>query len=77
MGKSTVIIISHRTSTLMAADKIIVLDRGRVREEGTHEELIAKGGLYKRINDIQMANIDVDDDEEEKENEMKKKEAVI
>ena len=56
MGEATVIIISHRTTTLMSADNILVLDKGRIRESGTHEELIAKGGIYKRIYDIQSAN---------------------
>lgn len=42
----TVIMIAHRLSTVTGADKIIVLDSGKVAEEGTHEELIEKGGLY-------------------------------
>ena len=50
---STVIIISHRITTLMAADNIIVLDKGRLAEEGTHEELLTKDGIYKKIYDIQ------------------------
>lgn len=53
LGKSTVILISHRITTLMHAEKIVVLDKGRISEEGTHEELISKGGLYKQIYDIQ------------------------
>lgn len=53
LGGSTVILISHRITTLMQAEKIIVLDKGKVAEEGTHEELISKGGLYKQIYDIQ------------------------
>jgi ATP-binding cassette subfamily B protein len=52
---ATVIIISHRISTLMAADKIIVLDGGSVAESGTHGELVAKNGLYRRVYDIQTA----------------------
>jgi len=48
-GKASVILISHRITTLSAADKIIVLDRGRIVEEGTHEELRSAGGIYQKI----------------------------
>lgn len=50
---ATVILIAHRITTVMRADKIIVLDKGRVAEEGTHDELIAQGGLYAQIYAIQ------------------------
>lgn len=49
----TKIIIAHRISAVRKADKIIVLDKGRIAEEGTHEELLAKGGLYKETYDSQ------------------------
>lgn len=49
MRGRTVIMIAHRLSTVVNADKIIVLDRGSVAEEGTHDELIEKGGLYARM----------------------------
>ena len=52
-GKASVILISHRITTLSAADKIIVLDRGRIAEEGTHEELTQKGGIYQKIYEAQ------------------------
>ena len=45
----TVIMIAHRLSTVVNADKIIVLDAGHVAEEGTHGELAAAGGLYARM----------------------------
>lgn len=54
-GNKTVIIISHRISTICDADKILVLDHGKVTEMGTHAELIRQEGLYKRIYDIQNA----------------------
>ena len=49
----TKIIIAHRISAVRKADKIIVLDKGRLVEEGNHEELMAKGGLYKETFDSQ------------------------
>lgn len=52
-GKSTVILISHRITTLSAADKIIVLDGGRIAEEGTHEQLKSAGGIYQKIYETQ------------------------
>ena len=56
-GSSTVILIAHRITTLMNADRIIVLDQGRIREQGTHEELLAYGGLYRKIYDLQTAGL--------------------
>lgn len=49
----TVIIISHRIATVKDADIIIVLEKGKITEQGTHRELIQRDGLYKRIYDIQ------------------------
>jgi ATP-binding cassette subfamily B protein len=51
---ATVLLISHRITTLMQADQIIVLDRGRIAEKGTHEELLEKHGIYRKIYDLQM-----------------------
>ncbi len=52
-GKASVILISHRITTLSAADKIIVLDHGRIVEEGTHEALKISGGIYQKIYETQ------------------------
>ena len=58
-GKASVILISHRITTLSAADKIIVLDRGRIVEEGTHEELKQGGGIYQKIYETQSGSKEV------------------
>jgi len=58
-GKASVILISHRITTLSAADKIIVLDRGRIVEEGTHEQLKAGGGIYQKIYETQSGSREV------------------
>ena len=58
MGNATVILISHRITTLMQADKILVLNDGELSEIGTHQELISRPGIYKDIYDIQMAAAD-------------------
>ena len=59
LGGTTVFLISHRTSTLMNSDLILVLDRGRIAEMGRHDELMAiDGGIYRRIYDIQTSSPD-------------------
>ncbi len=58
LAESTVILVSHRVTTLMQADRILVLDGGRVAALGTHAELIAQSGLYREIYDIQMRSDD-------------------
>lgn len=52
----TSVIIAHRLSTIKNADKIIVIDQGRIVEEGTHTELIDKGGLYAKLVALQQVN---------------------
>ncbi len=50
----TAVIIAHRLSTVIDADRIVVLSKGKILEEGTHETLLRKNGLYKRLYDIQF-----------------------
>ena len=58
LGGSTVILISHRITTLMQADHILVLGQGRAADLGTHGELISRPGLYRDIYEIQMSSDD-------------------
>ena len=57
-GDSTLILISHRITTLMGADQIMVLNHGKIEELGTHEELIEREGIYRKIYEIQMSHDD-------------------
>jgi subfamily B ATP-binding cassette protein MsbA len=55
MRDKTSIVIAHRLSTVRRADKIVVMERGKIVETGTHQELLAKGGKYKRLYELQFA----------------------
>ena len=54
MAGKTSIVIAHRLATVRRADVIFVIDQGRVVEQGTHEELLANGGLYSRLYELQF-----------------------
>ena len=53
MEGRTTIVVAHRLSTIQHADKIMVMHKGRLREQGTHQELLQQGGIYKKLYDLQ------------------------
>jgi subfamily B ATP-binding cassette protein MsbA len=56
MKNRTTLVIAHRLSTIMHADRIVVMDQGRVVQIGNHQELLAQGGLYRNLYDMQFEN---------------------
>ena len=56
MQNRTTIMVAHRLSTIQHADKIMVMHKGRIRETGTHQELLARNGIYKKLYELQLAS---------------------
>lgn len=64
----TSIVIAHRLSTIQHADKILVLDKGELKESGTHDELVAKGGFYSKLHEMQFNTSSIGNNISEEEN---------
>ena len=56
MRGRTTIMVAHRLSTIQHADTIIVMHHGRIRESGTHQELLGQDGIYKKLYELQLAD---------------------
>ena len=56
MAERTTLVIAHRLATVLSCDRILVMDQGRIVEEGRHETLAAAGGLYARLAKLQFQN---------------------
>ena len=57
MAERTTLVIAHRLATVLSCDRILVMDAGRIVEEGTHAQLAAAGGLYARLAKLQFQNV--------------------
>ena len=58
MRNRTTLVIAHRLATVLKADRILVLENGRVVEEGTHQSLVAAGGLYAKLARLQFHDLE-------------------
>lgn len=62
MQNKTSIVIAHRLSTIRKADKIVVMEKGKITQTGTHDELLASGGTYKMLYELQFADMETPDE---------------
>jgi ATP-binding cassette subfamily B protein len=61
MAGRTTLVIAHRLATVLKADRIVVMDQGRIVDIGRHEDLVARGGLYARLAAMQFETQDLTD----------------
>ena len=57
MQERTTLVIAHRLATVLKCNRILVMDHGRIVEEGTHDSLVAQGGLYARLARLQFQGV--------------------
>ncbi len=58
MKTRTTLVVAHRLATVLSADRIVVIDKGRIVEDGTHDVLVARGGLYARLAELQFGGLE-------------------
>ena len=73
-GQQTIVVIAHRLSTIRDADEIIVIKKGEIQERGSHDELLKKDGVYKKLVSRQLMQIEMKENDEEEIEEAKEKE---